>query len=333
MKRFIFRFFWIACIAILPNTLIGWFRYQRGENITFAVNQFNSKLTYDEPQEPFKWFYVQTEYDMSKRKTNFMYRTSDYYGFKNYRPYADDPLIISGDSFFDDPHLDTHHGVQRIADSIFGKKVCYNIAHAGSGGIETYNECLERGIIHKPKMLVIECVQRFLYNWYDLKGSLQENKQKTRRSFFFGLDLALSGNLKDFNLELPEDQSVSIGHPEKIGDSTIYFLQDTTNIIPDGNLSQMIESMKFAVQYFANQGIKVCFVVVPDKESMYPSRFGASQIPVIQDRMKAANLSFVDAYAIVKQRPEFYYYAEDTHWNDNAIKAVLAEIKKVFVKP
>lgn len=110
-------------------------------------------------------------------------------------------------------------------------------------------------------------------------------------------------------------------------------------------LEQFQVSLDALASQYAERGITLLIVLVPNKNTIYPERVPA-QIPVIGSESRLEQIaSYLKAHgqthlldlrpSLMSAKPEHeLYYATDTHWNDYgmyiAYSAIMSELQKVY---
>ena len=140
-------------------------------------------------------------------------------------------------------------------------------------------------------------------------------------------------------LHTPGDDQVVIGK-----EGWLFFgetLADYAGVsLSDDELDGIAERLAGVSEYVRSQGKQPLFVIVPNKNSIYPeympARFGSRaetrNLTQLQERMSDQNIPYVDAYHILlanKETDELYLH-EDTHWNNTGARLVLNEIYAAY---
>lgn len=168
----------------------------------------------------------------------------------------------------------------------------------------------------------------------------QELQTYVAEHFAFRGELVAADSMIKYKLfQSPCDDQVVIGK-----DGWLFFgetLADYAGVtLSDKELDQIVKKMSEVADYIQNQGKQPLFVIVPNKNQIYPEympmRFGSkketSNLTLLQERMSESSVPYVDAYHILlnsKDTDELYLH-EDTHWNNTGARLVLNEIYKLY---
>jgi len=158
--------------------------------------------------------------------------------------------------------------------------------------------------------------------------------------FAFRGELVSADSLIKYRLfRTPCDDQVVIGR-----DGWLFFadtLSDYSGItLPEEELDQIAQRLLEVCKYVEDQGKQPLFVIVPNKNSIYPeympARFGdkaeSRNLTLLQERMSKLGIPYVDAYRLLlagKDADEMYLH-EDTHWNNTGARLVLNEIYAAY---
>lgn len=140
----------------------------------------------------------------------------------------------------------------------------------------------------------------------------------------------------------PCDNQVVIGK-----DGWLFFgetLADYAGVTLTGaELDGIAQKLAEVRDYVRSQGKEPLFVIVPNKNSIYgeymPKRFGSvaqvRNLTLLQERMDARNIPYVDAYRILLANKEkgALYLHEDTHWNNTGARLILNGIYAAYSIP
>lgn len=140
-------------------------------------------------------------------------------------------------------------------------------------------------------------------------------------------------------LHTPGDDQVVIGR-----DGWLFFgetLADYAGVtMTDSELDQIAAKMSEVSDYIKGLGKQPLFVIVPNKNSIYPEympvRFGGkaeqSNLILLQQKMLECGVPFVDAYHILREgkAADELYLHEDTHWNNTGARLVLNAIYAAY---
>lgn len=161
--------------------------------------------------------------------------------------------------------------------------------------------------------------------------------------FAFRSELVAADSMLKYKLlHTPCDDQVVIGKEGWL------FFDDTLLdyagvLLTDSELDAIAEKMSAVCGYIRSKGKEPLFVIVPNKNSIYPeympSYFGnrseTCNLTLLQERLEALGVPFVDAYHILlagKQEGELYLH-KDTHWNNKGARLVLNEIYAAYGLP
>lgn len=140
-------------------------------------------------------------------------------------------------------------------------------------------------------------------------------------------------------LRTPNDDQVVIGK-----EGWLFFaptLADYAGVtLSDEEIDNIVSTLTEVTQYVEHMGKQPLFVIVPNKNSIYPeympTRFGGRaerrNLTLLQKRMADQEIPFVDAYQLLlahKDEDELYLH-QDTHWNHTGARLVLNEIYAAF---
>lgn len=143
-------------------------------------------------------------------------------------------------------------------------------------------------------------------------------------------------------LHTPNDDQVVIGK-----EGWLFFGQTLTDYagvtLSDEEIDKIADTLAKVTRYVEHMGKQPLFVIVPNKNSIYPeympARFGSRadrrNLTLLQERMADQEIPFVDAYHLLiahKNTDELYLH-EDTHWNHTGARLVLNEIYAKFGIP
>lgn len=140
-------------------------------------------------------------------------------------------------------------------------------------------------------------------------------------------------------LNTPCDDQVIIGK-----DGWLFFsetLADYAGVtLSDAELDAAAERLLEVCAYVRAQGKEPMFVIVPNKNQIYPeympARFGSkaerNNLALLQERLAKSGVPYVDARRILLENKAFdeLYLHEDTHWNNTGARLVLNEIYALY---
>lgn len=336
MRKFVLRISAVLFPIVLINFVIGLARdFSGDETIPFRQNWLKQFVTRNQRLGKVG---LQTSssqvFDMSNElRVQPMVRSIDKWGFQNISDIRNPEVLFIGDSFFDDPFLSYFDGLSHNFSSSM------NIASAGCSGFEVFNELSENGYFTvMPKFIVIEIVERNVYNWSELFEQIERKRLKTMPYNLMGLDLLLGNNCKGFSsCNMPvfsmNSKTSRIGTPRVLEDNrVIYFYRNSITEFNARHLVKVLDSMKKTMNHFEKYGSSIVFLVAPDKESIYPELFPSSHLPRIQNSFDSVQIPYIDMYSAMMQSPQRkdFYYDGDTHWNQNAYKLLIEKIRLQF---
>ncbi len=328
MKKFILKASLFIGIILSINLVMGFVRLQLKDEITYRRNQQAKCVTINQyVGRADTQMYLKTVTDLRLDSIALplgIHRIYDAYGFSNAFPNKAPKILFIGDSFLDDPHIATDSGIQASCDKALHQHLSYNIGGHNCSGFAVYNDLmLRKAFTDKPKLIVLETVERYLHdNITDAYYQLLEGKLKSNHDCYFGMDLLFGNNFKDLRESkyfYHAAEAPRFGQFSQIVDKdTVWFLRNKLSQIT--TVEHIVQLMQKLKQLLEQQNIQIVYVIAPDKESLYPQFFGASQLDTIQKVMHQEGIPYIDIYTQLKGNPLFYYYNSDTHWNGNAIK-------------
>jgi hypothetical protein len=258
-------------------------------------------------------------------------RICDAYGFSNVVSNPNPEVLFIGDSFFDDPHINTTEGIQALFNDKMKRNCAYNIGANGCSGFKVYNELLAKGYFSKPKVIFFETVERAMSTHIiEAAQQLKDNQFKTNKHHYLGLDLLLGANFKDIRDSklFYQKKDKKYGAVKIMDGQKVWFLRNKLSVFAEVNT--IIKSMVQIDSMLKKQGIDIIFIIAPDKESLYPQFFGPSKLIGLQEMMQQNMLNYLDVYTPMLQNPNHFYFASDTHWNGNAIELVASLSCKAY---
>lgn len=334
MKKFILYTFVVFIVSILPNTFIGLIRLGVNDFIPYTINYklFQSRYARymnDSVHKSFESFKIIPVGDLNNEPFVGapINRSLDYFGFSNKSENRQPEILFIGDSFFNDPNMNTSMGIQSMVNKRLGKNIAYNIGNVGLCGFKVYNTLQRAYFNRKPNLIIFESVERNVLE--NLKRSLDELKNQEKYSSFNHsiFDLILGNNfinIKKSNLLSPQTASEKLGKARIISNKNIWFYNNKINQLSRLEMKQIIILMKEIQSFFLREKIHVVFIVAPDKESVYPEIFGNSSLMLLQERMKSEGVKNINIFKSLIGRGNECYYRGDTHWNQSAI-SILAD--------
>jgi hypothetical protein len=332
MRAFLIKCISICLLCVAPNFLLGIIRYFVGDtHIPFVYNYKSSFIVFGyEPRNTPDSAEQPETYDLSLQSIEGkkVLKIRDKNGFNNYIENTAPEILFLGDSFFGDPHLHTTEGLQASINEIFGRNCCLNLGNPTCSGFKVYNEMLAKKLIQKPKVIVLEIVERNLQEWLTLKHDLQNNSFKSKPYKNYGLDLLLGNNFREIGKSrlkqifakcLSLESAIKNSH-HNIDNKKVYFCKNQVINLTPSEIDSLQNNLLFVTKHFKQQGIEIHFLIIPDKESLHPAIFSQTNLPYIQEKMKKIDISMIDLYSLFKDTPEKYYFLEDSHWNKTGIR-------------
>lgn len=259
-------------------------------------------------------------------------RRYDAFGFSNQTANRQPSILLIGDSFADDPHLPTSEGLQALLNQALDSNISYNIGANGCCGFGVFNQLCDSFFTIKPKLIVFEMVERAMSNHLAKAAKdLQEHRSHTKPYQYAYADLVWGPNfahLSESHL-FRKSTDKPYGSVKSVQGQDIWFLRNKLSHYADPQ--SLVKNMLYIQKFLAAQDIAIVFAIAPDKESLYPSIFGQSQIPQIQALMKQQHIPFLDVLAeLSKSEPNSLYYKSDTHWNGNAVAQFASMIAQYY---
>lgn len=324
MKQFLSKILLLSLLALSINLLVGFARLKVEDEIPYRVNKRESFVTANQFNGRCDTtVFVKSRTDLGHDSLNLpngVLRICDAYGFSNVVANNSPDILFIGDSFFDDPHINTTEGLQALCNKNMNRNASYNIGANGCSGFAVYNELVANRFFKKPKIIFFETVERAM-NTHILAAAkqLKSGEFKTINHQYYGFDLLLGANCKDLSkskLFFDMDDK-KYGFIKKVEGKEIWFLRNKLSVYAE--LKSIVAAMVHMRNTLAKQNIKLVFVIAPDKESLYPKIFGTSKIELLFELMEQSHLEYLDIYSAMLANPNDFYFATDTHWNGNAI--------------
>src|SRR4051794_40668 len=121
MNKFIAKVLLVLLIAISVNTMVGIVRYNYNDPIAFTVRFNKSYITLPQKAGHSNGvLHILPHFDMSRENfPDTIVRKFDRYGFSNPVKCANPKIIFTGDSYLDDPFLNSDSGIQAKTNLIF----------------------------------------------------------------------------------------------------------------------------------------------------------------------------------------------------------------------
>lgn len=324
MRKFIRKSALLLFIVVLINLLMGFIRLKAEDEITYISNRKEECVTANQFYgRADTAVYIKSRTDLGHDSINLpkgILRICDHYGFSNVADNKAPEMLYIGDSFFDDPHLNITEGIQALTNKKMQRNCAYNLGANGCSGFKVFNELSAQYFHQKPKVIFFESVERSLST--TIPEALQQIKSgqfKSKPHHYFGLDLLLGPNFKDLKTSklFGQPQDKRYGYIKTVNGKKVWFLRNKLSVYAE--LSKIVDDMARIQTALQKQGIKIVFIVAPDKESLYPELFGTSKITLMNELMKAKKIEFLDIYSEMMKNRDAYYFDTDTHWNGKAI--------------
>jgi|GEM_PF-4312797 len=324
MRKFIRKSVLLLFIVVLINLSMGILRIMAEDEITYVTNRKEEFVTANQYYgRADTSVYIKTRTDLGHDSINLpkgILRICDHYGFSNVAENKTPEMLYIGDSFFDDPHVNSTEGIQALTNKKMQRNCAYNIGANGCSGFKVYNELDAQYFKQKPKVIFFESVERALATTIpEALVHLKTGQFKSQKHQYFGFDLLLGSNFKDLKMSklFVKPQDLKYGYIKTVDGQKVWFLRNKRSVYAE--LNKIVEDMQEIQTILQQRGIKVVFVVAPDKESLYPELFGRSKIELMNELMKAKKMEFLDIYSEMMKNRSLYYYNTDTHWNGRAI--------------
>lgn len=339
MKNFLKNIAFIVVLSVLPNFIIGIIRFKRQEPIPYVLNKMKSAYTdSDEISISSKPSYDKAIGDMSRLsllKGDSVLRYVDNFGFSNIVVNKSPEILFIGDSFLNDPALNTAEGIQSLTNKLLNKNISYNLSKSNSAGFSVFNQLRQSIFTTQPRLIIFEVVERNSFERVtNAPNQLRSGRSVPYRFYYF--DLFFGNNYKGFDLKRlfqttsTKIDTSSIGVAHECNGNKVWFLNNRITRLSDDRLNTMVDSMAVIDKMLEAQKIKIVFVIAPDKESLYPELFGRSSLKALHSKMKSRNLEFIDMFSLLENQGEKYYYAGDTHWNGNSVRLLSEEVAQKY---
>ena len=330
MKKFIQKTIIITFVLLFPNIFIGLIRLKNNDDmIPFVIN---TSKDFEAQAKKRTAVYSPLKMpppmnDMSRKliRSDSLIRYIDRYGSSNRLQNTAPHILFIGDSFFEDPRMDTDKGLQQKTNIIYKQNISYNIGNTGNSGFQVYNELIDKKFIRKPRVIIFEVVERHLANIFKKAPVQLRNKEyKTIQYRNCYADLLLGNNFNQFQHSkiLNANPRVS-GTPRIVNDHEVWFMYNKLTQISPTTVKEIADSMLVIRDLLKKDNIDIIYVIAPDKESVYPSLFGTSNLFGLHKMMSDRQIRFIDMLTPMESHGDKYYYDGDTHWNDEAISLLV----------
>ena len=185
------------------------------------------------------------------------------------------------------------------------------IAHSD---LRFYNHLIQSQSISKPKIIVLEIVERNLRHL----GNLSRNQTYSIWKDRIGRFIQLSG--------FPP---ATVAEHCDLGNR--YFLNHSLSRLAPQYLNTIVEKCFEIQTSFSSDDIELFFMVVPDPENAFRAELGLEGSNVVRDFNKTALKTGVNTIDIVDlmvdNREDFYLY-DDSHWSADGVNAVATALAK-----
>ena len=330
MKKFIVKLNIIFFICVIPNFFLGIFRYCNQDEtlrLNQNLNEQNFIFNYKIKSKRDTLFTLFRKGDLTEKVNKLVdtsYSIYDEFGFSNCAVNNKPEIVLIGDSYFHDPGNGTKYGFQSKVNSYFNKNCAYNLGAVLCSDFRVYNEFFKREIFLKePNFIVLEIIERNFYKWSNIYKDLSGNKIKTSKYKYLGLDLLLGNNFEYNSLNNVKQKDLNSN-----GNKIQLFYKNKVSVYERKLIENIVIELERAKNYLLKQNIQLLVLVVPDKETFCPTEFGKSSYDEINDALDQKHISNVNILKLFKNDLSFYYYNDDTHWNQNAIDLISLEICK-----
>ncbi|MCC6185605.1 MAG: hypothetical protein IT256_00480 [Chitinophagaceae bacterium] len=335
MKTFLAPILVFLLLISVTNLAMGLLRLRAHDPISYTQNQRAAYYTANHYEGRCDTtMYICTRTDLGHDSLNLpqgILRSYDAFGFSNQTANTQPAILLIGDSFADDPHLPTSKGLQALVNAALGANISYNIGANGCCGFAVYNQLADSYFTQKPKLIVLEMVERALSSHLAKAAKqLQLHSYHTVPYHYAYADLVWGPNFAQLSAShlwrKPSDKPY--GAVKSVGGQDIWFLRNKLSHYAQPQ--SLVQNMRYIQKALATRGIAIVFAIAPDKESLYPSLYGQSQIPAIQALMQQQQLPYLDVLGAMSSTPNNYYYATDTHWNGNAVALFASLIAQYY---
>jgi len=333
MKKFILKVVLILAPTIAINLTFGILRNHNGdETIPFRQNWMDQYMNLNQMDPAIGLMTIDAKkFDMSKDVLSYtLTRFKDKWGFQNAKDIKSPNILFIGDSFFDDPFLSYTDGLSYNFNSSM------NLSSVGCSGFKVFNELKDHGYFTTlPKIIFMEVVERNFSAWSDLFEQIETNEFKTKPYYYCGLDFVFGNNITGASMDNLKPKKKTIDEKRGTihvldGKREIYFYTNQIQTFDDETLlDKTFKNMKLVSDYFKQKNTQVVFIIAPDKESIYPEFYPASNLPKIHKQMDALQLNYINMYETMMQSPirTNCYWDGDTHWNPNAYKMLIDQMR------
>jgi hypothetical protein len=259
--------------------------------------------------------------DMSHDTLGLVIKRNNKYGTSNATENKKPKLLYIGDSFFGDLQLNTDSGLQALTNDYFHSNISFNIGGKWRTGFSSYHYLLGEHLIEEPQVIICEVVERNLIGGFGRlkKDIINDASENFGYQEYYYMDLIFGNNMERLSsskLVSSKSEIPTLGSQR----NGLYFFKNELSKVSDHDLDLVTKNLLYTQDYFRKKGIKIYFVIMPDKESLHPELFGPSQLPQIQQKLKGMKIDIIDMYSIFIKDPQRYYFKGDTHWNHEGVK-------------
>ena len=347
MKKFLTKIFyflgvpslcWIAAETLLPPTF---FTFRHYEALRFDSSAPHIAATYpnvNSTMDAVGDLCHHTKHAIVKKE----HWITDRLGYRNNAFVARPDVVFIGDSYLQGCTLSQDEILaNRVAALLPGIRI-YNMA---PGNFNRFDYLVGAGIIKKPKAIVFEIAER------NLPEPLAIGQKKTKRG---QLREQIAKLLEETNLAVPiskvmKAQSVAwlrarvhgaVGNGIPGTNPDMFFLRGRNNKHNAGDLEATAKTIASYQKYCDARGIKLIFLPMPDKETVYSDmvRFDAQPdyLARLDGLLKQQNIRTINTLAIYntyrRNNNTLLYHYDDTHWNANAVKLVATQTAGAIIQ-
>ena len=261
----------------------------------------------------------------------------DKYRFVNEQPNPAPEILLCGDSFFRSRRDNDSGGLQSIINEVFKCNLSYSIGGPGCSGFKVYNELLKNGEISPPKIIVLEVVERNLGAWKNLSQQLLNNETRTVPYRYYGLDLLIGNNFRNFDIKwhknvLQKRGRISGGYVKEINGKKIHFVSNKVTVYESKFLDEIVGELQKTRDILKDRHIELVVTIAPDKETLYPEIFGVSSLNTFHERMSKAGIHNINLIPELSRDPAHFYFNGDSHWNSYATYILAIELNKYIAE-
>lgn len=227
--------------------------------------------------------------------------------------YSPDILLI-GDSYTSCHFLGSENTLANRLKQVMPDLEIMSLGIIAHSDLRFYNHLIQSQSISKPKIIVLEIVERNLRHW----GNLSRNQTYSIWKDRIGRFIQLSG--------FPP---ATVAEHCDLGNR--YFLNQSLSRLAPQYLNTIVEKCFEIQTSFSSDDIELFFMVVPDPENAFRAELGLEGSNVVRDFNKTALKTGVNTIDIVDlmvdNREDFYLY-DDSHWSTDGVNAVATALAK-----